>query len=80
MGVRPCLVEVGGNRGDEDTVAALRLLLALAEKGEIVGVAYVALHKGSSYSGDVTGAARDRPIYALGLAHVLGESVSKLIR
>ena len=80
MGARPELAVVGGEQSDQDTVAALRILLSLAERGEIVGVAYVALHKGSCYSGDVTGSARDRPIYALGLAHVLEESVAKLVR
>jgi hypothetical protein len=80
MGAIPSLVLVAPATGDEDTVTSLRRLLALAEQGEIRGVAYVALHTGNGYSGDVTGAALERPIYALGLAHVLEEKLNALIR
>jgi hypothetical protein len=80
MGAIPNLCLVATPQGDEDTVTALRSLLALAEAGQIRGVAYVALHTGNGYSGDVTGAALERPIYALGLAHILEDRLNQLIK
>lgn len=79
MGARPSLVVVPPPQSDDDTVTALRMLLARAEAGEIRGLAYVALHNGNGYSGDVTGAALERPIYALGIAHILEEKINQLL-
>lgn len=80
MGDRPILSLVSDPVGDEDTLARLRELILMVESGEILGIAYVALHKGNGYSGDVTGTAKDRPVYALGLAHILEEAISQLIK
>ena len=80
MGATPTLIAISPPAlTDEDTLAALRFLLKLAEAGEIQGLVYVAMHKGDAYSGDVTGAAKERPIYALGLAQILEEQITQLI-
>ena len=56
---------------DKATVEALTKLLKEAKEGSVVGFAYVALHQGTSYSGDVIGRAKRFPIYTLGLVKAL---------
>lgn len=80
MGARPELSLVQSSTVDPDTVAAVRQLLELVESGEIQSVAYIALHKGTRYSGDVTGAALTKPIFALGLVRILEEKLNQLVR
>ena len=63
-------------RADADTVDVLTELRDAATRGEIVGFVYVALHKGSSYSGDVVGAARANPILCRGLVGMLWDKLS----
>ena len=38
---------------NEATVEALEDLLFEAQQGRVVGLAYVALHRGTAYSGDI---------------------------
>lgn len=42
----------------DETIAALTHLLQEARAGHVIGLAYIALHNGVSYSADVAGAAR----------------------
>lgn len=67
-------------REDKATVEALTKLLEQAKKGSVVGFAYVALHQGAMYSGDVIGRAKQFPIYTLGLTRALEQLLSSLIR
>jgi hypothetical protein len=60
---------------DQDTIKVLADLLELAKRGEIVGLAYVALHKGCGYSSDVVGSVRNSPLLARGLASTLWEQI-----
>lgn len=41
-----------------DTVSELRTLLEQAEKGELIGLAYVGMYRGSDYDADVVGTCR----------------------
>jgi hypothetical protein len=61
-------------------VEALEILLARAQAGEIIGLAYVALQPAAGYSGDLVGNALDHPVMALGLAKALEDQISALIR
>lgn len=65
---------------DAETVATLTLLLQAAQEGRIVGLAYVALHNGPDYSGDVVGRARQHPIFTLGIARALEDLVAEHLR
>jgi hypothetical protein len=67
-------------KSDPDVVRVLRLLLAQAEAGEIIGLAYVALKPGYEYSGDLLGYGLKHPVMALGLAKALEDKVSNLLR
>jgi hypothetical protein len=65
---------------DKATVEALTKLLEQAQKGAVVGLAYIALHQGAAYSGDVIGRAKSFPIYTLGLVRALEHLLSSFIR
>lgn len=65
-------------QADKATVEALTILLEKAKQGGVVGFAYVALHQGGQYSGDVIGRARRFPIYALGLVRKLENLIDQL--
>lgn len=64
----------------QETVEALTRLLADAKRGEIAGFAYIALHQGTSYSGDVIGRAKQFPIYTLGLVKALEDLLVRRLR
>ena len=61
-----------------ETVETLLRLLSEARAGQVVGLAYVALHSGARYSGDVVGRARAFPLYTLGLCKALEDQLAKL--
>lgn len=65
---------------DQPTVDALTKLLEDARRGSVVGVAYVALHHGSDYSGDVVGQAEAHPLFTLGIARALEDVVAARTR
>lgn len=69
-----------GHPVDEETVTALTQLLEAAQAGRIVGIAYVALHHGPDYSGDVVGHAKSHPIFTLGIARALEDLVAAHLR
>ena len=52
----------------------------LAREGKVKGLAYIAIHAGDEYSGDVVGSVLDRPIYAIGLTHLLKEKLEALVK
>lgn len=58
------------------TVEKLTDLLDQARRGDIVGIAYVALGRGTDYTGDVVGRARSHPIFMLGTARALDHLVA----
>lgn len=66
-----CALHVIAAPVDQHTVDTLNKLLEEARSGKIVGIAYVALHQGPDYSGDVIGHARQHPIFTLGVVKAL---------
>ena len=63
-----------------DTIHALRQLLAAALRGEVVGLAAVALSQGNRYSIDVTGDLLRRPTFARGSVQALDDELRDLSR
>jgi len=50
-----------------DTVKALRYLLAEAKKGQIIGVAYVAMYKRREFIANAAGEAKRSPTFTRGM-------------
>ena len=61
---------------DQSTVDALKNLLEEAQRGRIVGLAYIALKRGPDYSADVVGAALQHPLLTRGIAGALADAVA----
>lgn len=61
---------------DSETVAALERLLQQAQQGQAVGLAYVVLHQGHDYSGDVVGHATAHPLLVRGIVGALADLVA----
>lgn len=62
-----------------DTVECLRLLLARARRGEVIGLAYCAMLKQRQYIVNTAGVAHDSPTFARGMVAVLDDSLSNRI-
>ena len=62
-----------------DTVSCLRDLLQRAERGEVIGVAYAAMHKRRKYTVHVCGEADRNPTFARGMVGALGDELSKRV-
>ena len=62
-----------------DTISTLVSLLQEARAGQIIGLAFVALHQGSEYSVDIAGEVRQAPTHARGMVAVLDDQLSKMI-
>lgn len=62
-----------------DTVECLRVLLARAKRGEVVGLAYCAMLKQKAYIVNTAGIAHESPTFALGCVAVLSGSLSDRI-
>lgn len=60
-----------------DTVEALRTLLAAAERGDVLGMAFVVMHKRRSFTVETTGEANRNPIFALGTLTMLDEHLRR---
>lgn len=54
-----------------DTVECLQALLALAERGEVIGVSYVAMHKRRHFTAHSCGEAHRNPVFASGMVGAL---------
>ena len=59
----------------KDTVDELIALLHEARAGEIVGIAYVALHPGQVFTADFIGHARTASIFTLGAIRFLSDHI-----
>lgn len=60
-----------------DTVEVLRVLLEAAERGEVLGLAFVVLHKRRSFSVEITGEAERNPVFTLGTLAMLDEHLRR---
>ena len=59
----------------KDTVDELAALLQEARAGKVIGLAYVALHKGQVFTADYVGQAKAAPIFTLGAIRVLSDHI-----
>ena len=62
-----------------DTVECLRLLLARARRGEVIGLAFCAMLKKRQYIVNTAGIAHDSPTFARGMVAALDDSLSNRI-
>lgn len=62
-----------------DTVECLRVLLARARKGEVIGLAFCAMLKQRSYIVNTAGVAHESPTFARGMVAALDDSLSNRI-
>lgn len=60
-----------------DTVEALRELLAHAESGRIIGMAFVAMYRGRRFIANASGEARRSPVFTRGMVAVLDDHLSR---
>lgn len=63
-----------------NAVEALELLLAEAKAGQIIGIAWVAMHKTYEYTVDIAGETRRSPTLTRGMLHLLDDELSAIIR
>jgi hypothetical protein len=54
-----------------DTVSCLRTLLEAAEKGEVIGVCYAAMHRKRQYTVHACGEAHRNPTFSSGMVSAL---------
>ncbi len=62
-----------------DTVEALTVLLERAKRGELQGVAYVAMYRGRQYTAGVTGECRRNPTFTRGMVAGLDDELGRLV-
>jgi hypothetical protein len=62
-----------------ETVAVLTDLLQQAKAGQVVGVAFVAVHNLQDYTVDVAGVVRIRPTLIRGMVRALDDELGRLI-
>lgn len=63
----------------QNTVATLAQLLTQATRGEVIGLAFVAVHKGMDYSTGVVGAAYSHPTFSRGAVAMLDDELLKMV-
>jgi hypothetical protein len=66
-------------RPDPELVNTLVRLAEQANRGELSGLAYVAMYKGREYQGNAVGRAKSFPAYALGLLAALEAHLAALL-
>jgi hypothetical protein len=67
------------NPVSSDTVSCLRELLAQAERGEVVGIAYAALQRGRRYTVDACGETDRNPTFARGMVDALSDELKSRV-
>jgi hypothetical protein len=63
----------------KDTVEALRELLALAEKGELTGIAFAATYRKMRYITNAAGILAKNPTFCRGAIRALDDELSAII-
>lgn len=63
-----------------DTVECLRALLQQAEKGEVIGVAYAAMHKKRRYTVHTCGEAHRNPTFCRGMLAALDDELGYRVK
>lgn len=62
-----------------DAVAALEELLAEAKAGRVIGLAWVALHAGRTFTMDIAGETKNDITYTRGMLLALDDELSKIL-
>lgn len=63
-----------------DTVECLRVLLQAAENGEVIGVAYAAMHKKRRYTVHTCGEAHRNPTFCRGMLAALDDELGYRVK
>lgn len=64
----------------DDTIAALKELLAHAKAGQIIGLAFVAMYKGRRYITNTAGEAKRNPTFTRGMVAALDDQLGDAVR
>lgn len=64
----------------DDTKEALRELLAAAEAGDMIGIAFAAMYRRRRYLVDTAGEASRNPTFARGMVQALNDELGKRAR
>lgn len=75
-----CAVRLAERYVNDDVVEALRFLLYEAERGEVVGFAYVAQLRHNNYISDTAGESHRNPMFSLGMVRILEEGIVHQVR
>jgi len=60
-----------------DTVKALEQLLTAAKKGQVIGIAFVAMYKQRKYIANAAGEARRSPTFTRGMIAALDDALGR---
>ena len=63
-----------------DTIECLESMLDQARRGQIIGVAFVAMLKRRSYIVNTTGEAQRNPTFTLGMLHALQDRLGQRVQ
>lgn len=63
-----------------ELVKELEALLRAARDGQVIGIAYVAMHKAHDYSVNIAGETKRSPTLTRGMLHLLDDELSAIIR
>lgn len=66
-------------RMSEDTVEALEALLHRARSGQLIGLAYVVMYKGRTYTAGAAGECRRNPTFTRGMVAHLNDALGSLV-
>lgn len=61
-----------------ETIEALGMLIDQARSGDVVGIAFVALHATGEFSTGITGRARQRPVLTRGMLDELHDELHEI--
>lgn len=63
-----------------ETLDAITQLLEEVRAGRVVGVAWIARHRGNLFTADAVGTAKDDPVHTRGMLKVLDDELGQMIR
>lgn len=66
-------------RMSEDTIEVLEVLLHRARRGQLIGIAYVVMYKGRTYTAGAAGECRRNPTFTRGMVAHLNDALGRLI-
>jgi hypothetical protein len=75
----PFRLEVVNGNVSTDTIECIRALLARAEAGEVIGVAFAAMHKQRRYTVHTCGEAHRNPTFCRGMIAALDDALAERV-